>query len=297
VLPASEPGTPVPLEQPKSRPNPIIVAAPVLVLLITFFFWYSTWFGRPLGDHELAQYLTDTSVPHKTQHALAQVAEEIARGDPSARRWYPQVMRLAGSNEPQFRLMAAWVMGQDNRSLDFHQALRALVADSEPMVRWNAAVALARFGDAGGEPELRLLLRPYSVPAPQTGLLKFRLKPGDPVTSGGAIAQIRDGSAPSRDVRSPLTGKLERQVAADGAEVQAGAPIAVLSPGEQQVWEALRALYLVGRPEDLADVERYASGVAGMPERVRQQAVLTAQAIRRRSALSHPHSVGSETGP
>jgi len=50
------------------------------------------------------------------------------------------------------------------------------------------------------------------------------------------------------------------------------------------VWEALRALYLVGQPDDLADVDRYASGVAGMPERVGQQAALTAQAIRERTS-------------
>ena len=268
----------------RSRPNPIVVAVPVLIVLITFLFWYSTWFGRPLNDHEMAQLLTDTSVPHKTQHALAQVADEIARGDPAARRWYPQVMALAGSKEPQFRLMAAWAMGQDNTSADFHRALDGLMADPDPMVRWNAALALVRFGDAAGESQLKLLLRPYTVAAPHAGLVSFKLKGGDPVNRGDLIAVIRDGSATPLEIRSPLTGRLERQAAKDGAEVQAGAPIAALSPGEQQVWEALRALYLVGRPEDLDDVERYASGVTGMPERVRQQAVLAAEAIRKRGS-------------
>lgn len=266
----------------RSRPNPIVVAVPVLIVLITFLFWYSTWFGRPLSDREMAQLLADTSVPHKTQHALAQVADEIARGDPAAQRWYPQVMALAGSKEPQFRLMAAWVMGQDNTSADFHRALDGLMADPDPMVRWNAALALVRFGDAAGESQLKLLLRPYTVVATRAGLVSFKLKEGDPVNRGDLIALIRGGSATPLEIRSPLTGRLDRQVAKDGAQVQAGAPIAVLSPGEQQVWEALRALYLVGRPEDLDDVERYASGVAGMPERVRQQAVLAAQAIRQR---------------
>lgn len=291
-----DPGTPVPARQPKSRPNPIIVAVPLLVVLITFLFWYSTWFGRPLGDREMAECLTDTSVPHRTQHALAQVAQEITRHDPAARRWYPQVLALAGNHEPQFRLMSAWVMGQDNTSEEFHQALRSLVADPEPLVRWNAALALVRFGDTTGEPQLKLLLRPYTVVAPQAGLLHYRLKPGDPVESGGAIAQLKKGSAPPVDVRSPLAGRLDQQVTNDGAQVEAGTPIAVLSPGEQQVWEALRALYLVGRPEDLADVERYASGVAGMPERVRQQATLTAQAIHKRSAFSDQHSATNKTG-
>ena len=48
------------------------------------------------------------------------------------------------------------------------------------------------------------------------------------------------------------------------------------------MFEALRALVLIGQPETLADVERFAAGVPGMSERVRQQALLTAQAIRQK---------------
>ena len=85
---------------PKARAgglqNVAVAVIPIAVVLITFLFWYSTWFGRPLPDREMARYLADTSVPHRTQHALAQVADQIARGDSSARRWYPQVIRLAG---------------------------------------------------------------------------------------------------------------------------------------------------------------------------------------------------------
>lgn len=278
-------GMPVAPTPPRSnRPSIIIVLVPVLVVLVTFLFWYSTWFGRPLGDSEMAECLTDTSVPHRTQHALAQVAEEIARHNPAARHWYPQVLTLAQNHEPQFRLMAAWVMGQDATSTEFHAALKTLVADPEPLVRWNAALALVRFGDTTGEPQLKLLLRPYTLVAPQAGRVRFRLKLGDPVDSGGGVAQIQDAGAPPVDIRSPLTGHLDQQVAKEGAQAEAGAPIAVLSPGEQQVWEALRALYLVGQPDDLADVDRYANGVAGMPERVRRQAALTAQAIQQRTS-------------
>jgi len=38
----------------------------------------------------------------------------------------------------------------------------------------------------------------------------------------------------------------------------------------------------VGQKADLEDVQRYARGVTGMPERVRQQATLTMQEIRSR---------------
>jgi hypothetical protein len=48
------------------------------------------------------------------------------------------------------------------------------------------------------------------------------------------------------------------------------------------VWEALRALYVIGLPADLGEVDRYAQGMPGMPDRVREQAVLTSRAIRSR---------------
>jgi len=53
-------------------------------------------------------------------------------------------------------------------------------------------------------------------------------------------------------------------------------------PPENQVWEALRALFLVGTDADLDAVNRYSRGVAGMPARVQQQALLTAREIERR---------------
>ena len=84
----------------------IVGLVPVLLVVVTFLFWYQTWFGRALTDSEMAEYLTDISVPHKTQHALAQLGDRIARGDPAARRWYPQVLALAANSEPGFRLMA-----------------------------------------------------------------------------------------------------------------------------------------------------------------------------------------------
>ena len=260
-----------------------IAVVPILLVLITFLFWYQTWFGRRLTDREIDQYLTDTSVPHKTQHALAQLAERMAQGDVAARRWYPQVLALVGSRETGFRVMAAWVMGQDNRSQEFHEALRKLLQDPEPEVRWNSALALARFGDANGRAQLRAMLHSYTVLAAQAGTVSLRLKPGDPARRGGLVARIQSGEAKPVEVHSPVEGYLERPLASEGAQVAAGDPIAVLSPTEAQIWESLRALYLVGTEEDLPEVERFARGVAGMSDRIRQQAALTAESIRRRT--------------
>ena len=64
--------------------------------------------------------------------------------------------------------------------------------------------------------------------------------------------------------------------------MHAGDPLVDLSADKNHVWEALRALYLVGQADDLEDVERYTRPVAGMPETVVRQAALTAEAIQSR---------------
>lgn len=52
---------------------------------------------------------------------------------------------------------------------------------------------------------------------------------------------------------------------------------------EQSIWEALRALALVGQPEDLGLMENYISGAEPLSERLKQQATLTANAIKQRA--------------
>jgi hypothetical protein len=265
--------------------NTAIVIVPILLVLITFLFWYQTWFGRGLSDQEMAQDLADTSVPHKTQHALAQLSDRMARGDPTVKRWYPQLLALAQNKESQLRLEAAWAMGQDNRSEEFHQALRKLIDDPVPLVRGNAALALARFGDEAAEPQLRSMLQLFTLGAPGPGTIRFRMKEQDDVRNGSIIARIRLGeSDPQRDVLSPVGGTIARLLTKDGATVAAGEAVAVIDPDEGQVVESLRALYLVGRAQDLGDVERFARGAPNMSERVHQQAEATARAIRERSA-------------
>jgi len=265
--------------------NTVIVIVPILLVLITFLFWYQTWFGRRLSDREMTQDLADTSVPHKTQHALAQLSDRIARGDPTAKRWYPQLLALAQNQEPQLRLEAAWTMGQDNHSEEFHQALRKLIDDSVPMVRRNAALGLARFDDGVAEPQLRSMLQPFTLTAPDSGTIKFRIKEQDAVRNGSIIARLHPaGSDQQRDVLSPVGGTIARLLIKNGATATAGDEVAVIDPDEGQVIEALRALYLVGQPQDLDDVERFDRGASNMSERVRQQAEATARAIRQRSA-------------
>ena len=62
-----------------------------------------------------------------------------------------------------------------------------------------------------------------------------------------------------------------------------GDEILLISPSPEMAWEALRALVLIGTPDDLPAVERYIHPVEGMPDLVRQQAQLAARSIRSRA--------------
>ncbi len=253
-------------------------------VLVPFLFWRSTWFGRTLSEEDTAKYLSDPEHPRKTQHALAQLAERIIAGDPSVKQWYPRVVELTAHESPKIRSTVAWVMGQDNQAEEFHQTLLGMLEDPDPVVRRNAALSLVRFGDTTGKKILRGMLQPYTIRSPEEGSLSVRLKKDDPVNPGTLLGRIRPSNGEETEIRSPLPGRVGKWLAADGTRLKKGDPVVRLSPGQDQVWEALRALYLVGGMEDLPYVERYAQGVAWMPDRVRQQAILTARAIRHRAA-------------
>jgi multidrug efflux pump subunit AcrA (membrane-fusion protein) len=85
------------------------------------------------------------------------------------------------------------------------------------------------------------------------------------------------------EVRSHISGRIRTVYVTAGTNVEAGAQIAVVDPNDDQVWEALRALYLIGRAEDLTEIQRYEREVPQISDRVRQQAALTEKAIRERA--------------
>jgi hypothetical protein len=86
-------------------------------------------------------------------------------------------------------------------------------------------------------------------------------------------------------VHSPTPGFFSKASVQDKSLVTCGESIVLISPSESQVWEALRALFLVGEPQDLFEVEAFAKSKPQMSERVRQQAVLTLKTIKERSKL------------
>ncbi len=265
-----------------------ILALSFLFVLMPFLFWRATWFGQPLTDHQITRNLADREHPRKAQHALSQIADRLVSRDAavraSARPWYPQIVALAGSDHPQLRLTAAWVMGQDNRYVEFQEALRRLVADPDPMVRRNAALSLVRFGDDSGHAVIHGLLEPYIEKAPTGGTFRERLKPGDTVNPGTLLARIE--TPPGKvEVRSHVPGTLTSWLVSDGAAVSPGNAIASIEPSAEEQWEALRALYIIGNADDLPLVEGLARNRAETADSVRRQAELTARAIRQRSTL------------
>src|ERR1051325_1010569 len=268
-------------------PNRIRASGPILFLAIlfviaSFLTWYLTWFGRGLSDSEITRYLSDYSHPRHVQHALLQVQERIVRGDKTASQWYPQIVTLAANPETEFRLTAAWVMGSDNSSDAFHKALKSLLPDREPIVRRNAALALVRFNDASGRAELLSILTPFVVKAPVAGAVESSLARGSSVSRGTMLARIRPADNQLLAMRSPLTGSVEDLTAADGSVVATDQPVLTIESLEQSVWESLRALAVVGSAEDLKLIDEYASGSRTTNDRIKQQAALTAKAIRSR---------------
>jgi pyruvate/2-oxoglutarate dehydrogenase complex dihydrolipoamide acyltransferase (E2) component len=158
-----------------------------------------------------------------------------------------------------------------------------MLQDPSPTVRGNAALSLVRFGDAAGRAQIVALLHPATITAPSAGKVTDTDKPGTSIHQGGLVAKIQDDQR-TTEVRSPISGRIRTLSVSTGATVASGAEIATIDPAAEQVWEALRALYLIGQPDDLVAVRAYERDLPDISDRLRQQAALTEQAIRDRSA-------------
>lgn len=258
----------------------IIVAA--LFIIVPFLTWYLTWFGRGLSDQELATYLSDQANPRHQQHALLQVEAKIEKGEPNVKQFYPQIIAASKSSVPEVRKTAAWVMGADNKSDEFHAALRPLLNDEDPLVRRNAALQLVRFGDASGRAELRAMLQPYEAKPTTSGTIIGMLPAGSTIRAGAMLARIRDASNNFYEFRSPVDGRVAAPAAAkEGDNITPNQTIARIIPDQATVEDALRALAYVGTKEDLPLVEDAAR--MDSTAAITNQAVQTAKAIRSRN--------------
>jgi len=276
-------GEPPPVPPPPKRRRaslPLIIVA-ALFIIVPFLTWYGTWFGRDISDEEIATYLADEKNPRHIQHALSRVEERIERGDPTVKRFYPQIIALTKSSIGEIRKTAAWVMGQDNKSEEFHRALLTLLTDSEPLVRRNAALQLVRFGDASGRPELRAMLQAFETKSPIAGTVVSVLSQGSKISAGGLMARIRDSSNTVQEFRSPLDGSIGTVSVKEGETVAAGQTIVWLTPDRATINGALQALAYVGTKDDLPLVESFVQ--ADQSAETSRQAALTAKAIRSRA--------------
>jgi hypothetical protein len=254
-----------------------------LIVLMPFLFWWNTWFGRHLPNQQLTEYLHDEKKPRHIQHALVQLGDRMSHGDSAVKQWYPDLIRLAEDPVEEVRNTDAWVMGQDTSGAGFHETLLKMLADSSPMVRGNAALSLVRFGDPTGRPQIVALLQPATIDTPISGHVIDADRPGTAIHQGGLLAKVAalSNSVPI-EIRSPIPGRI-RSVAQPGANVTAGAEIAVVDPATEQVWEALRALYLVGQTDDLPAIHLYERDLPDISNDVRHQAQETEKAIRSRA--------------
>jgi HEAT repeat protein len=258
-----------------------ILIVAVLFVSMPFLFWNATWFGRPLTDDQIAKAFQDRKHAREIQHALTQIEQRMEKNDPTVRHWYPQLVNFADDPLTEIRVTDAWVMGQDNKSPEFHEALGKMLADGDPMVARNAALSLVRFGDSSGHTVIVSMLAPYAVAAPEAGVLRQRLKPGETVNPGTMIGHI-DSNGESREVRTKVPGTIINWTTPDKTAVTDNQPIMLLAPSQEMVWEALRALYLIGQPADLPLITPYVRGADAMAPQIQQQAKLTMQQIQSR---------------
>lgn len=252
-----------------------------LIVLMPFLFWWNTWFGRHLTEQQITEYLADDKRPRHIQHALIQIGDRIQHHDPSVQRWYPDLVRLSSYSVEEVRNTDAWIMGQDNSSPDFHAALLKMLNDPALTVRGNAALSLVRFSDSSGRPQIIALLQPFRITTAASGTVTDTGAVGTPVHQGGLVAKIHTANQ-TLELRSPIAGRIGSVAAGKGQTLAPGAVIATIQPETEQVWEALRGLYVVGTMEDLPVVTSYERDLPEIPDRVRQQAKLTEEAIRSR---------------
>ncbi len=269
-----------PPPKPRRASLPLIIVA-ALFIIIPFLTWYGTWFGRGLSDEETASYLADDKNPRHIQHALSRVEERIERGDPAVRKFYPQVIALSKHPTGEIRKTTAWVMGQDNSSTEFHQALITLLGDSEPLVRRNAALQLVRFGDASGRMEMRAMLKPFEAKSPIAGSVTSLLPSQSKLNSGGLIARIRDSSNALQEFRSPIDGAIGQLAVKEGDMVAAGQTVVWLTPDRATVGDALQGLAYVGTQEDLPAIE--ACLQADSSAEIRQRGAVAIRMIKDRA--------------
>jgi hypothetical protein len=103
------------------------------------------------------------------------------------------------------------------------------------------------------------------------------------VAAGAPLARIRRADGTAVEIHASEAGRIDAISAADGKNVEPGIELMTLWPSADQVWEALRALFILGQPDDISYVQPYTRPTPAMPDRIQKQAASTIEAIRDRA--------------
>jgi hypothetical protein len=139
----------------------IVVLCSLWVIAIVPFVFLSrtTWFGRPLSDQQIGEYLHADEKPRQIEYALGQIGQRMARHDDSVSIWYADLVRLSTDPVEEVRATDARVMGEAADLPDLHDALIRQLRDGSQPVRLEAALSLAHARDASGRDEILALLK------------------------------------------------------------------------------------------------------------------------------------------
>jgi len=94
------------------------------------------------------------------------------------------------------------------------------------------------------------------------------------------LGRIEETDGKIVEIRSPLQGRINKILKPNGAQVSTGDEVMNLNSDEASVFQALRALAIIGKKEDLPQIQSYTSSAS---DRVKEQAQLTIKAIEQRA--------------
>jgi multidrug efflux pump subunit AcrA (membrane-fusion protein) len=120
------------------------------------------------------------------------------------------------------------------------------------------------------------MLKPYVLKAPVDGVVASSMHEGSTVSRRTPLARIEQPDGKVVELRSPLPGRVNKMLKQNGQQVSRDEDLLSLNSDEETVWEALRALAIVGTKDDLHLIQSYTESASG---RIKEQAGLTAKAI------------------
>jgi multidrug efflux pump subunit AcrA (membrane-fusion protein) len=118
--------------------------------------------------------------------------------------------------------------------------------------------------------------------SPAGGVISKLLARGTPVKAHMTVGEIAAERQEPRQIAAPVDGRVSRAFVENGATVAAGDPLYEFAPADRDMKEAMRALVLVGGPEDI-ELVRDAMNSSAASREVAEQGSLTIKALENRA--------------